>query len=154
MKLLTHLLILIFLSISALSGCSSEEEVMTVDKKGGDINVNSPEYAAIKFFEHIYNDDNINGALPYCSESLQRMITRYHTNRNVQRHVLNLPYDTVSMEVRGGESRFEQISGKRSTIVLYFSGLLHGKKIDEIRKVELSSRSGSWKIQRITEFPY
>lgn len=127
---------------------------MTVKKKGNDIKVDSPEYAAIKFFEHIYNDDDITQALSYCSPSMQRTLNRYHSNRNVQRHVLNLAYDTVNMEVRGGESRFEQISGKRSTVVLYFTGELHGDRINEIRKIELASRSHGWEIQRISEYPY
>ncbi len=145
--------IYLVVALVVFTGCSADEDVVTI-KNGKVMNQRSPEYAALKFFEHIYNDPTITAALPYCSQSLQKTIKRYHSNKNVQRHVLNLSYDNVDIEVHSGESRFEQISGKRSTVILHFSGFLHGDKIDDIKKVELSNNNDRWMIQRISAYPY
>ena len=151
-----HYLSLLILVALFNLGCTdnTEPNVMELTVAGNELTVQSPEYAAIKFFDHIYNDTSIDGALPFCSERLRRTVARYHTNRNVQRHVLNLRYDSVTMEVRSGQTRFESIVGKKSDVMLYFSGFRDGKKIDDIRRVEMSRADGRWVIERITPFPY
>ena len=141
--------------MSFITACGDhKQEILELTATGKELSISSPEYAAVSFFDYIYNDSDLSRALPLCSEALQRTLKGYHSNRNVQRHVLNLSYDEVSMEVHSGQSRFENIVGRQSAVILYFSGTLHGDRVDDVRKVDLVQQGERWVIQRITPYPY
>lgn len=119
--------------------------------KFGMMDKSTPEYAAVQFFKHIYYDKDIRGALALSSPRMTRLLRSYRTNRNVQRHVLNLSYDSVKMELDGGDSNMRAQYADRSQVTVFFSGRLYGDKIEDLRTVELLRINRQWKVDSIKE---
>jgi hypothetical protein len=142
-RLSIFLLFVVFI----LSGCKKD------DKPGvgryGMLDDGTPQYTAVRFMQSIYEDRNIDNALALSSEKLARVMKRYHTNRNVQRHVLNLMYDTVEVSPEGGDSVGRSEFAKEATVILFFSGHYNEDKIDEIRTVEMIKVDGEWRVDEI-----
>lgn len=130
-----------------LTGCLKE------DKQGlgryGMLNEGTPEYTAVAFLTNIYEGENINLAADLSTESLSRVIRSYHTNRNVQRHLLNLRYDTVIIKPQSANRVGRSEFAEKATITVFLSGMLHDDKIEDIRSLDLVKEHGDWKVARV-----
>lgn len=133
-----------------LSACGKEEPEDGLGKFGM-MEDSTPEFAAMQFFDHIYHDKNIRGALALSSPKMNRLLRSYRTNRNVQRHVLNLAYDTVTLELDGGDTKMRAQYADRSAVTVFLSGRLHGDKIEDLRTVELVRINRQWKVDSVKE---
>ena len=91
----------ILLSVLCLAGCGEKEEGMG---RYGMLADSTPEYSAVTFLKSVYEDENLDVAISLSSDRLARILTNYHSNRNVQRHLLNLKYDTVVITPQSGSS--------------------------------------------------
>lgn len=120
----------------------------------GMIDPNTPHYAAMKFFEHIYYDENLDGAIELSSPRLARVLKSYHTNRNVQRHVLNLSYDEVNIQPDAGNSVGRTEFAKKAVITLFFTGKRNGDQYEDIRIVEMVKRGSDWKVDKVRADKY
>lgn len=131
-----------------LSGCGDKKKEEGVGRYGM-LDEGTPEYTAVKFMRSIYSDDNLDTAIEVSTDKMARILTRYHTNRNVQRHLLNLKYDTV--EITPQESRRVARSefAETSTITLFMSGTYNNDKIEDIRSIDLIKEGGDWKVEKI-----
>lgn len=140
---LISLLLLLF-----LQGCDEPRSGQGLGKYGmmGD---NTPEHAAMVFFNRLYQDKRLDGALQYCTERLGKTLKAYHTNRNVQRHVLNLPYDTVVVEPQTSDTIGRNEYAKKATITLFFTGTYNGEKVDDMRIVDMVKEDKKWKVSKI-----
>ncbi len=98
MKKLLHLLCLAGL-LTLLIGCEKEERI----GRYGMLDENTPEYTAVMFIRGVYSDDSIDRAVSISTDRLARVLKRYHTNNNVQRHLFNLKYDTVEVTPQTGQ---------------------------------------------------
>lgn len=138
---------ILLLAIS-LTACKKEAPEEGVGRYGM-LDDNTPQYAAVRFMQSIYEENSIDVAISLSTERMARVLQRYHTNRNVQRHVLNLMFDEVevSPEGSGGVGRME--FAKKATLVLFFSGYYHDDKIDDLRTIEMVRVDGDWKVDRI-----
>lgn len=86
-------------AVLMLSGCLEKEKGVG---KYGMMDENTPEYTALRFAQSIYDDPDISVALTLSTDRMQRILQNYRTNRNVQRHVMNLKYDAVEIKPDGG----------------------------------------------------
>jgi len=142
-------IILLCLVLQACSKKTAEEEEGL--GKFGMMDKSTPEYAAMQFFKHIYYEKDIRGALALSSPKMTRLLRSYRTNRNVQRHVLNLPYDSVKMELDGGDTKMRAQYADRIQVTVFFSGRLYGDKIEDLRTVELLRLNRVWKVDSVKE---
>ena len=117
--------------------------------KYGMMDPNTPEFAAVKFFESIYLEDNLDGALSFSTDRMARLLRSYHTNRNVQRHVLNLTYDTVEIMPDSGDNVGRNEFAEAAVITLFFTGHSNGDKVDDLRVVDLVRENGKWKVDKV-----
>lgn len=115
----------------------------------GMMDENTPEYAAIKFFDHLYHDKNLNGVFQFSTERLERLLKSYHTNRNVQRHVVNLSYDKVEIKHDSGNSIGRSEFAEDAVVTLFFTGTHNGDKKEDIRVVDMVKIDGKWKVTKI-----
>ncbi|MBU2976767.1 hypothetical protein [Alteromonas sp. C1M14] len=129
-----------------LASCGKQEEGLG---RYGMLDDNTPDYAAVSFMESIYHDDNIDGALALSSQSMTRILTRYHSNRNVQRHIVNLRYDEVTITPQGSNRVGRNQYAEEATVTLFFSGTYGDDKIEDLRTVKLIREDGHWKVDRI-----
>jgi hypothetical protein len=120
-----------------LSACN--DQAKTMDTKSG-----SPEYAANQFFYSIYNRKNIDEMSKYATPKLQRIIKSYGSTNAVARHLLNMQFDEVIIEIDRG-SNLRESYGDKATISLIFNGRLHGnKKADTAPSKWLNARVTGW----------
>ena len=136
----------IALCLILISGCKEKEEGLG---RYGMMDENTPDYAAVAFMKSIYEDKNINRAVELSSDSMARMLKRYHTNRNVQRHIVNLRYDTVTITPQGSNRVGRNEFAENATVTLFFSGQYNDDKVEDLRTVQLIRDDGLWKVDRI-----
>lgn len=128
-----------------MTACGGDDNI--ADTKN--LNENTPEYAVVKFMHSIYLEDNIDTALSLSTDSMARVLKRYHTNSNVQRHLLNLKYDTVEITPEGGGRVGRNEFAEKSTITVFFSGEYNHERIEDMRSVDMVRERGNWKVDRI-----
>jgi hypothetical protein len=131
-----------------LMGCGPKEFKEGAGKFGM-LSSEMPEYAATEFFNGVYKDTNLNTALKYSSPRLQRLMRSYHTNKAVQKHILNMRFDTVKMKLTNnsaGRSEFAE----EMMISIFFEGKLNGEIIKDLRVVELLRIDKKWKVDHVS----
>lgn len=134
--------------VLALAGCKKEQ----VDGGGrfGMKEGSSAEHSALRFFDEIYNKNNLRGALEYSTPRMSRLLQSYHTAKAVRRHVINLRYDTrVLLEIDAGDSVGRQEFATKQKVSIYLSGSYQGDRIDELRTVQMLRDGDSWYVDRI-----
>ncbi|WP_339772831.1 hypothetical protein [uncultured Paraglaciecola sp.] len=141
-----HLFVLL-VSLLLISACDGSKS--TGAGKYGMMDNNIPEYAAVEFFTHIYEDKNLNGALKFASPKLSRLMKSYRINRNVQRHVLNMPYDKVEIKPKAANAGRNEFA-KEASVSLFFEGTLNGQIIKDLRVVKLIRTKDGWKVDEVS----
>jgi len=137
----------VLILLISVSACKKDEEPGV--GRYGMLDDNTPQYTAVRFMQSLYYDDNIDNVLALSSDRMKRVLKRYHTNRNVQRHVMNLMYDTVEVSPEGSDGVGRSEFAQEATIILFFSGHYNEDKIDDLRTVELVKVDGDWKVDRV-----
>lgn len=130
-----------------LGGCGEEGET-TVNEELG-----SPGYTATKFFYSVYETKDVKTTAKYVTPKLQRIIKSYGTNTGVARHLLNMQFDEVVIEIDRGRN-LRETYGDKATIALIFHGKLHGNRKSDTRTVNLVKRKGRWLVSKIKDDPY
>lgn len=134
------------ISLLLLSACGDKEKGIG---RYGMLDESTPEYTTVVFLNSVYEDDNLDRAISLSSEKMTRILKRYHTNKNVQRHLLNLKYDTVTVtpQTAGKIGRTE--FAEKSTITVFLSGMYGEDKIEDLRSIDLIKEDGDWKVNKI-----
>lgn len=138
--------VIIALITLLLTACGEKEKGLG---RYGMMDENTPEFAALAFMKSIYEGENINRAVELSTDSMARILTRYHTNRNVQRHIINLRYDNVSIVPQGANRVGRNEYADNATVTLFFSGMYNDDKIEDLRTVKMIRDDGQWKVDRI-----
>jgi hypothetical protein len=133
-------------ALLVLSACGEKEKGIG---RYGMLDESTPEYTAVAFLNSVYEDDNLDRAISLSSEKMTRILKRYHTNRNVQRHLLNLKYDTVIVTPQTSGSLGRTEFAEKSTITVFLSGMYGDDKIEKLRSLDLIKEDGDWKINKI-----
>lgn len=122
-------------------------------KKGGGkfgmLNSDIPEFAATEFFEHVYHNRKIDGAVKLSTPKMARLLESYHTNKGVQKHVLNMRFDKVVITPTtrsAGRNEF----AKEALIDLMFEGELNGNILKDMRSVKLMKIDDEWKVDEVS----
>lgn len=129
-----------------LTGCQKKEEGVG---RYGMLDDNTPEFAAVRFMRSIYLETTIDVAVSLSTPKMARILQKYHTNRNVQRHLLNLKYDSVTITPEGGDRVGRSEFSEKATITLFFSGQYNDDKIEDLRQIDLVRMNGEWKVAKI-----
>lgn len=146
MQRIAKLVFLAFVLV-LIQGCEKPEKKSV--GKFGMLSENTPEYAAMMFFDALYKQPTLDAALVYSSDRMAKMITAYHTPRNVQRHLINLPYDEVTVEPETGDNIGRNEFAEKARVTLYFTGMYNGDKVDDLREVDMIREGRKWKVDNI-----
>lgn len=139
------------LTLFFLAGCENKEEGLG---RFGMLDESTPEYTAVAFLRGIYEDDNLDFAKTLASKKMNRLLSRYHTNGNVQRHLLNLKYDTVTVTPQSAGSVGRTEFAEKSTVTVFLSGMYNNNKVEDLRSLDLIKEDGDWKVNKIHADPY
>lgn len=139
------------LTLFFLGGCQEKEEGLG---RFGMLDDSTPEYTAVAFLRGIYEDDNLDFSKTLASKKMKRILTRYHTNGNVQRHLLNLKYDTVTITPQSAGSVGRSEFADKSTVTIFLSGMYNDNKVEDLRSLNLIKEGGDWKVNEIEADTY
>jgi len=110
----------------------------------------TPQYAAIVFMLTIYENEDLRETLTMTDERFGRTIQAYQTNKSVQRHVLNLRLNDVTVEpVSGGFAPITKYR-KKATVDLKIIGTFDNDKIVDLKTVSMVKKSGDWLITGVS----
>jgi hypothetical protein len=139
-----------FILIFAALFCACNPEPA---KKGGGkfgmLNSDNPEFAAISFFDHIYHSKGLKGAIKLSTPKMERLLRSYHTNKAVQKHVLNMRFDKVNIKTSSRSAGRNEFS-KDAKISFIFNGELHGDIVKDMRIVALIKDDDGWKVDEVS----
>jgi hypothetical protein len=140
--------LLVLFSLLVLGGCGDTKEKKTAGKVGmRDENI--PDYAALQFFDSIYRGKDISGALALSSPSMLRLLQSYRTNRNVQRHILNMRFDSVEFKPHAGRAGRNEFA-KEAQVILFFEGQLDRIILTDLRVVKLVRPGKKWLVDAVS----
>lgn len=149
--LYTIFIVTIMLFIQA---CDSGPKAGKGAGKYGMMDDNTPDFAAVAFFQHIYQDKKLTEALKLSTPRLAKVLKSYHTNRNVQRHVFNLTYDEVVIQPDTGNTVGRNEFAKSAVVTLFFSGTRNGERIEDIRVIEMVRENKTWLVDKVRADKY
>ena len=142
MKKLINLLTIV--SCLFLISCSEEPEV----------SVDTPANAATAYFDALYNQQDLQKATSLATPNLTRIMKSYGTTKQFARNLVNMQYDEVIIEVDMTNMSLREQYGDEAKINLIFTGYLNGRKIDEMRSVNMLRKKGKWYVDKILADPY
>ncbi|XOV77804.1 MAG: hypothetical protein ACFHVJ_12715 [Aestuariibacter sp.] len=148
MKFKIFLIVVVF----GLFGCMDKKPAQEEEGGGryGMMSGDSADMAALKFFDAIYNDNDMDVALYYATDRMSRLLKSYHTPKAVARHIINLRYEgKVIMEIDAGDTVGRQEFATKQRVSVYFSGHYQGDLIDELRTVQMLREDGEWRVDSI-----
>jgi Tfp pilus assembly PilM family ATPase len=136
----------LFLCVFLLSACS--------EKPKSNAHWGTPEHIATEFFHALYNDKDLEKAKNLSTEEFAALLDTYVTPRQVGRTLMNMSYDTVTIEVNRSGQNLRQQYDNNADITLIFSGERDGKKMDNLRTVSLVKQSGNWRVTTVKMDPF
>ena len=136
------------LLILIITGCSDVKRGEGVGEYGM-MAENTPEYTAVMFMYSLYREPNLNTAMELSSERMKRLLNNYRTNRNAQRHLIGLSYDTVEINPDGGDTVGRTEFAQKAEVTVFLTGFYQEDKIDELRTVKLIKEGGDWKVNDV-----
>lgn len=142
MKLICALI----LSLILLSACG--------EKPKSNAHWGTPEYIATEFFHALYNDKDLEKAKSFCTEEFAALLESYVTPRQVARTLMNMSYDTVTVEVNRSGQNLRQQYDDDADVTLVFSGEHDGKKVDNLRTVSMVKKRGNWLVTAVKADPF
>lgn len=117
--------------------------------KFGMLDRGNPEFAAIEFFDHIYHSKGIDDAIELSTPKMERLLRSYHTNKGVQKHVLNMRFDKVSIQPKSRSAGRNEFA-KEAQISLFFEGELDGNVLKDMRLIDLVRVGKDWKVDEVS----
>lgn len=145
---------LIFTYISIfllLVACSGQNDPNVPRGKYGLLSKETPQYNAVLFVRSIYLEPNLDKAVELSTERFGRILRGYHTNKNVQRQLLNLRLDDVTETepVTGGAQLFTERK-EQATIEVKIIGNYNGKKHIELKTLSMVNIKGDWRVNKVS----
>lgn len=142
MKLLSSLII----SLLLLGACG--------EKPKSNAHWGTPEHIATEFFHALYNEKDLEKAKSLSTEEFAALLDAYVTPRQVARTLMNMSYDTVTIEVNRSGQNLRQQYDDDADVTLVFSGEHDGKKVDNLRTVSMVKKSGKWLVTEVKADPF
>lgn len=137
-----------------LQACDNGAKAGKGAGKYGMMDTNTPDFAAVRFFEHVYRDKTLAGAIAMSTPRMAKLMNSYRSNRNVQRHVFNLTYDEVEIQPDTGNTVGRNEFAKSAVVTLFFTGLRDNDRIEDIRVVEMIRKDKKWLVDKIRADKY
>jgi hypothetical protein len=141
---------LIFCALFLISACTQESDDAAMGKYGM-MNESSPQYTAVMFIRAIYNQETLDEAVRMADERFARLMLNQHTNNNVQRHILNLRLDTMTVEPLSGGTLLSTEKQVDADITVKIIGRFDHEQIVDLKTISMIQQSGEWLVTDIKD---
>ncbi|GMM84909.1 hypothetical protein [Pseudoalteromonas sp. MTN2-4] len=143
---MTKITTVLFLALVILFGCGSDESTRG-DKS-------NPGFVATMYFDAIYNKKDFDAAIQLATPKMGRIMRSYGTAKQFARNLINLQYDSVTIEVDMTNQSLREQYGDDAKVNLVFTGMLRGEQVDDMRSVQMIRKKGKWYVDKINPDPF
>ncbi|WP_371192939.1 hypothetical protein [Glaciecola sp. SC05] len=139
-------ILLTILSVLFMTGCSDGSGDEVAAGRYGMMSTDTPQYTAIVFMRAIYHDETLERAISMADARFGRIMQNHHTNKNVQRHMLNLRLNNMTVDpVSGGTLIFSDVQ-KEADIEVKIEGDFEGNQVVDLKTISMIRESGKWLV--------
>jgi hypothetical protein len=114
----------------------------------------TPEYNASQFIHAVYNEKDLAKAKQLSSKEFAALMDSYGSVRQVSRTLLNASFDTVEIRVNRTGGNLREQYDNVADIALLLTGQHDGKKVDELRVVEMVQENSRWVVKSVKADKY
>ncbi|TMP77552.1 hypothetical protein CWB73_19510 [Pseudoalteromonas phenolica] len=143
---MTKITTVLFLALVILFGCGSDESTRG-DKS-------NPGFVATMYFDAIYNKKDFDAAIQLATPKMGRIMRSYGTAKQFARNLINLQYDSVTIEVDMTNQSLREQYGDNAKVNLVFTGMLRGEQVDDMRSVQMIRKKGKWYVDKVNPDPF
>jgi hypothetical protein len=104
---------------------------------------------AIAFFDAIYNKKDLNTVLSLSSISFKEEVKKYKTVKNFSRRLLNLSFDSVSIETQKSASKVIDETNIQVTMTILLTGKRNDKSYKEVKRIRLIKKESIWLVDKL-----
>lgn len=113
-----------------------------------------PESNAVKFFNAILIENNLDKAKKLAVPSLARVLDSYSTGKAAGRTLFNMRFDKLEITVEDTNKNVREFYTDKAEVMLIFTGEYDGGKRVDMRMVKLVNQKGKWLISEIKTDPF
>ena len=133
--MLNRWIILALLGVSLFS-CNEEEKV-------------KPEESAIKFFDALYNEKDLDKARQYASNNFKKKLAKYKNAKHASRQFFYLSFDKVKIEATLSNTTLRVDFNDNGDLTILFDGSFNGERIKEIRRIKMVQVGDIWLVDKL-----
>jgi len=123
-----------------LVSCNSEQKM-------------SPEEVAVAFFDAIYNKNDLDEALTYCSPELAQEVSQYVSAKNAARRLFNMSFDSVEINAAFGDMNVRQEFTTSGQLTILFTGYNQGRLYKDLKNIRMIKKDRNWLIDEFLPDP-
>lgn len=139
-------ILLTLLTILFTAACSDNSGEEVAAGRYGMMSTDTPQHTAVVFMNAIYHDENLDKALSMADERFARIMKNHHTNKNVQRHIMNLRLNNMVVDpVAGGTLILSDVQ-KEADIEVKLEGDFEGDQVVDLKTISMVRESGKWLV--------
>lgn len=128
----------LFSILSLLAGCTEEKESGPTESE-----------VTIEFFNAVYNQKDLNKVLSLSSEGFKKEIKKYKTINNFSRRVLNLSFDSVTIETQKSNTTVIDEFNIQVVIKVMLTGMRNDKTYKDVKKIQLIRKNNIWLVDKL-----
>ena len=100
----------------------------------------------VAFFDAVYNKKDLKLVLSLSSTSFKEEIMKYKTVNNFSRRMLNLSFDSVSINTQKSAVKVIDEFNEQAIMTVLLTGTRHDKIYKEVKKVQLIKSNNIWLV--------
>jgi hypothetical protein len=143
---------LLFIS-TLLFGCGDEPDTKEATSSAATI-AEVPESNAVKFFNAILIENDLNKAKKLAVPSMARVLGSYSSGKAAGRTLFNMRYDKLEITVEDTNKNVREFYTDKADVMLIFTGEYDGGKRVDMRMVKLVNQKGKWLISEVKTDPF
>lgn len=146
-------IISLLLMSTLLFGCGDEADTKEATSSAATI-AEVPESNAVKFFNAILIENDLNKAKKLSVPSMARVLGSYSSAKAVGRTLFNMRYDKLEITVEDTNKNVREFYTDKADVMLIFTGEYDGNKRVDMRMVKLVNQKGKWLVSEVKTDPF
>jgi hypothetical protein len=143
----------LLLASALLFGCGDEADTKEATSSAATI-AEVPESNAVKFFNAILIQNDLNTAKQLSVPSMARVLGSYSSGKAAGRTLFNMRYDKLEITVEDTNKNVREFYTDKADVMLIFTGEYDGGKRVDMRMVKLVNQKGKWLVSEVKTDPF
>jgi hypothetical protein len=144
---------IVLLASALLFGCGDEPDTKEATSSAATI-AEIPESNAVKFFNAILIENDLNKAKALAVPSMARVLASYSTGKAAGRTLFNMRYDKLEITVEDTNKNVREFYTDKADVMLIFTGEYDGGKRVDMRMIKLVNQKGKWLVSEVKTDPF